>query len=447
LVCEDEWLKIPADDVTSMNVCISDRGGEREIFMEVFHAIFQQRTNESAHASSLREGQQRADYRQTDQPPSRLIGLVILTLIGVWLLAAPPEHPMSRQMHIIVGQAVPIRPSLPVLDGPQGTQAGGGEIPRQNMTAQAPTVPAFCLPTDITCLLDAAMQWATGRLLGIFQPLIDAIDQNPLNFISQTPMCVSACPTQNSPYPQNGTIGAFVTWSIGVADAAVAVFIVLAGYNIMMARQIGASYADVAEFLPRMALAVMAANLCLFFLQFFIDLENALCLEVVHLFAFNLLSTTMVSIFDGHLLSESFLVIALAIILGVMNLLLAWQMLVRLALLFLLIVLAPMGMLCFGLPQTQGYGRLWTSTFAATLFVQFFQVVTLALGGMLISYTQTTGLLNLDAGVVSLLVSTAVISLVLHIPGMIRNWALRPIAQAGLASAQIAGQLISTFAA
>jgi cellulose synthase/poly-beta-1,6-N-acetylglucosamine synthase-like glycosyltransferase len=122
-------------------------------------------------------------------------------------------------------------------------------------------------------------------------------------------------------------------------------------------------------------------------------------------------------------------------------------MLVRLALLFLLIVLAPLGMLCFGLPQTQGYGRLWTSTFAVTLFVQFFQVVTLALGGMLISYTQTTGLLNLDAGVVSLLVSTAVISLVLHIPGMIRNWALRPIAQAGLASAQIAGQLISTFAA
>jgi hypothetical protein len=122
------------------------------------------------------------------------------------------------------------------------------------------------------------------------------------------------------------------------------------------------------------------------------------------------------------------------------------QMLVRLALLFLLIVLAPLGLLCFGLPQTQGYGRLWTSTFAATLFVQFFQVVALALGGMLISSTQTTRLLNLDTGVVSLLVSTAVLYLVLCIPGMIRSWALRPIAQAGLAPAQIAGRLISTFA-
>ena len=114
-------------------------------------------------------------------------------------------------------------------------------------------------------------------------------------------------------------------------------------------------------------------------------------------------------------------------------------MLVRLALLFLLIVLAPLGLLCFGLPQTQGYGRLWTSTSAVTLFVQFFQVVTLALGGMLISSTQTTSLLKLDTGVVSLLVSTAVMYLVLCIPGMIRNWALRPVAQAGLASAEIAG--------
>jgi hypothetical protein len=121
-------------------------------------------------------------------------------------------------------------------------------------------------------------------------------------------------------------------------------------------------------------------------------------------------------------------------------------MLVRLALLFLLIVLAPLGLLCFGLPQTQGYGRLWTSTFTVTLFVQFFQVVTLALGGMLISSTESTGLLSLDTGIVSLLVSTAVIYLVLSIPGMIRNWALRPVAEAGLAPGQIAGRLISTFA-
>jgi len=398
-------------------------------------------------ASSLRDDPPTGDDRLPTQQSSRLVGLVILTLIGVWLLDGISGQAMSMQAHPVPGQAFAISPSFPGSRPFEGTQAGGMEAPGQQTTAQARAIPAFCLPTDITCLLSIAMQWATQQLLGSFQPLIDAVDQSPLNVISQTPLCVSACPTQNSPYPQSPTITTFVHWSIGVVDAAVAVFIVLAGYNIMIARQIGASYADVVEFIPRIALAVMAANLCLFFLQFFIDLENALCLEVVHLFALSMLTNTIASIFDGTVLSTSFLMIALSVILAVMNLLLAWQMLVRLALLFLLIVLAPLGLLCFGLPQTQGYGRLWTSTFAVTLFVQFFQVVTLALGALLISSTQTTSLLNLDTGVVSLLVSTAVMYLALCIPGMIRNWALRPIAQAGLASAQIAGRLISTFAA
>src|SRR5437588_8441201 len=116
--------------------------------MKVFHAIFRQRTHESADACSLREERQRADHRQTDQPPSRLIGLVILTLIGIWVMAALPEHSMSRQAHAVPEQAVPIHPSLPALHAPQGTQAGGGEIPRQNRTAHAPPVPAFCLPTS-----------------------------------------------------------------------------------------------------------------------------------------------------------------------------------------------------------------------------------------------------------------------------------------------------------
>jgi len=410
--------------------------------MIAFYPVLRQRKDDSGDTLDL----QRKDHRQTDQQSYRFVIPIILTLIGIWLLGGIPGRSTGMQAHATPRHALPISPSLPGSRPSEGTQAGGVELPRLTTTAQTPAIPAFCLPTDLNCLLSAAMQWATQQFLGVFQPLIDAIDHNSLNFISQTPLCVSDCPTQDSPYQQNATIGTFVRWSVGVADAAVAVFIVLGGYNIMMARQIGVSYADVAEFIPRIALAVMAANLCLFFLQFFIDLENALCLEVVHLFALNMLSNTIVSIFDGNVQSLGLLMIALAMILGVMNLILAWQMLVRLALLFMLIVLAPLGLLCFGLPQTQGYGRLWTSTFAVTLFVQFFQVVTLALGGILISSTETTGLLNLDTGVVSLLVSTAVIYLVLHIPGMIRNWALRPVAEAGLASVQVAGRLISAFA-
>ena len=382
-------------------------------------------------------------YRNREQHIERsyrFIGLIILTLIGIWLLGSIARPATGRQTHSATSHAV--TPSLSSISGSsslKGTQMGGVDTSDQKTQTQRSAIPAFCLPTDVNCLLNGAAQWAAQGILGVFQPVIDAIDQNSLNFITQTPLCVSACPTNDSPYQQNATIAVFVNWSVGVVDAAVAVFVVLGGYNIMIARQIGASYHEVAEFIPRLALAVMAANLCLFFLQFFIDLENALCLEVSHLFALTVLTNTIIGIFNGNLLSGGLLLFALAIVLGVMNLLLIWQMLVRLALLFVVIVLAPLGLLCFGLPQTQEYGRMWSSTFSVTLFIQFFQVVTLALGGMLISYVQATNLLQLDQAVLSLLASTAVIFLVLRIPSMIRNWALRPIVEAGMATERAAG--------
>ena len=130
-----------------------------------------------------------------------------------------------------------------------------------------------------------------------------------------------------------------------------------------------------------------------------------------------------------------------------MNLLLAGQMLLRLALLVLLMVLAPPAFLCWALPQTQGYARLWTSTFAATVFVQFFQVSALALGAMLISYTSTAHLLNLDRTLLSLLISIAVLYLVLRIPGMLRVYALRPVAEAGPAALRAAQGAVEYAAA
>ena len=198
------------------------------------------------------------------------------------------------------------------------------------------------------------------------------------------------------------------------------------------------------EFLPRLALAVLAANFSLFFIRLFIDLENALNLDVISLFSLTILSNTIVGIFHGNLLGAGLLAFVLAIILGVMDLLLAWQMLLRLALLILLIVLAPLAFLCGALPQTQGYLRLWLSTFAATVFIQFFQVSALAIGGTLISYVTAANLFNLGGSLLSIITSSAVLYLVLRIPGMLRIWALRPIAEAGPAALHAAQGSVET---
>ena len=165
------------------------------------------------------------------------------------------------------------------------------------------------------------------------------------------------------------------------------------------------------------------------------------------LFGLTFLTNTIVGLFQGNLVSAGLLVFLLAMVLGVMNLLLAGQMLLRLALLVLLMVLAPPAFLCWALPQTQGYARLWTSTFAATVFVQFFQVSALALGAMLISYTSTAHLLNLDRTVLALLISIAVLYLVLRIPGMLHVYALRPVAEAGPAALRAAQGAVEYTAA
>jgi len=360
----------------------------------------------------------------------RLLFLTVLTLIGFYVLAGSGIRTAGVPTQAAMSHATTIS-SAPVQQSHQATTlSGAGEsIPQKS------TLPAFCAPFDVNCWLTQAAQWIAQNIFNVLQPLVDAINQSSLNFITQTPAAGTY---------QNATVMQFTTWSISVVNAAVAVFIIIAGYNIMIARQIGADYYELMEFLPRLALAVLAANFSLFFIRLFIDLENALNLDVINLFSLTILSNTITGIFHGNLLGAGLLAFVLAIILGVMDLLLAWQMLLRLALLILLIVLAPLAFLCGALPQTQGYLRLWLSTFAATVFIQFFQVSALAIGGTLISYVTAANLFNLGGSLLSIITSSAVLYLVLRIPGMLRIWALRPVAEAGPAALHAAQGTVET---
>lgn len=301
----------------------------------------------------------------------------------------------------------------------------------------------ICLPLDIPCILHQAAQWVADGILSALQPLMDGITTSSLNFLTQTPV------DGGDGLFQNALVLQLVRWAIGAVDAAVALFLVIGGYNIMISRHIGVRSDEIMEVLTRLVLAVLAANLGLPFVRLFIELENALCLDVVHLAGRTMLTNVITGLFHGDLMGAGFIAFVLAIILGVMMLLLAWQMLVRLALLLLLIVLYPFAMLCSALRQTQGWTRLWLSVFGTTVFVQFFQVILLALGGMLISFVAAANLLQMNSTILSLLTSSAILYLVLRIPRMLQNYALRPIAEAGtmtLNAAQGAAEYVGTTA-
>jgi hypothetical protein len=225
--------------------------------------------------------------------------------------------------------------------------------------------------------------------------VITTLLSSPLNILTQTPPADTYA---------NPTVISWWQAFLAVVDLAVACLVVIGGYNVMVGRYLGLGHSALAEFLPRLILAAGVAHFSLFFLGLFIDLENALCQVALNLAGTEKLTNIILAIFQGNLLGEGLLVWILELILGVMALLLGAQMAVRLALIWILLVLAGPALACLALSQTMGYGRMWLSLVASSVLVQFFQVVTLALGGVLLTSLGATNLLPLDSTLATLVI-------------------------------------------
>ncbi len=331
----------------------------------------------------------------------RILALIVLTLFGLHLLAAGSGvgtgNTLSTRLaapgHASVHTSLVAGPgALPEVGMGAGAASGG------RTSANAPG--AVCLnPLDATCWLQNAAQWMAQQLMGALQPVIGAIMNNPLNILTQTP------PVDTY---QNPTV-------------------------------ITLPHSELAEFLPRLLLAFGAAHFSLFFLGLFIDLENALNMVALNLAGMSMLTNIITALFQGNLAAEGLLVWVLGFVLGVMAILLGAQMAVRLALLWVLLVLSGPGLACFALPQTVGFGRMWLSLTTSAVMVQFFQVVTLALGGMLLTSLGASNVFGVGGTLATLLVCVALLYLVLRIPSIVHRFALRPMMDASRAVAGAAG--------
>ncbi|MHB8595744.1 MAG: hypothetical protein ACYDER_02910 [Ktedonobacteraceae bacterium] len=295
-----------------------------------------------------------------------------------------------------------------------GMGAANTSIERTQAAASAGT----CWnPLDVTCWLQNAAQWIAQQIMNALQPVVTALLQSPLSILTQTP----PADTYNNP-----TVITWWTSFLGVADLALACFVVIGGYNVMVGRYLGLRHSELVEFLPRLLLAFGAASFSLYFLGLFIDLENALCAVAINLAGTSILTNIILSLFQENLL-------------GV-------QMAVRLALLWVLLVLAGPGLACLAFSQTVGFGRLWLSLTASMVMVQFFQVVTLALGGTLITAIGVTNILGLDRTIATILICIALLYLVLRIPGIVSRSALRPMLEASATTTGVAQGAVSYVA-
>jgi hypothetical protein len=212
----------------------------------------------------------------------------------------------------------------------------------------------------------------------------------------------------------------------GVANAGLAVVTVWGGVNMMVHPHLRAPYHGALELLPRVVLSGIMLNFSLDWGGFVVDLNNLLCQAIG--------STTMPAWANlvapptaGAVLMN---LIAVAIYV-VMGLLLLGQMLMRLALVDGLLVIGPLALLCWVLPQTYSWARLWFSTFFGTVFVQSIQVLVLRLGADLIqrlpAMLPAVGADPIEQGrawLATLLLGIAVLQLARKVPRLIPGIAI-----------------------
>jgi len=277
-----------------------------------------------------------------------------------------------------------------------------------------PQLPGIPNPIDWFSNLDPR-KWAgdilNALLTVIGQALLEAIrgfvdwalgfGDSSLNFVTRTP----AEGTYGSP-----TVRSLWDFSRALVNVALAVIVMWGGFNVIVKEHTRSPYHEVMELLPRLILAALAANLTLEFARGLIDANNAIAAGVgqVGLPGYDQASPSQ----------EGIALIFTALAYGIVAVLLVLQMLMRLALIDMLIVLAPVASLLWVLPQTQGWFRWWASLFPITVFQQAVQMMVLRLGSALM-VELTPG--SLSNALLTLLLGIAVCWLTLKVPSLLRG--------------------------
>jgi len=252
-----------------------------------------------------------------------------------------------------------------------------GSVHAQAEPSAAPPTPGEIL-TDpgrvITWAFNAALVNVGSRTTNDLASALGSLLSDDGNVINRTPPELSY---------QSGIVRRLQGQLRGVANVGLAVAAAFGGLNLIVNPHTRAPYHGALELVPRLLVGGVLVNTSLDWGRFAIDVNNGLCAAI----GAGLMPgwRTMLDIDAGGVLLN---LIAIAIYL-VMGLLLIGQMLMRLALVDALLIVAPLGLLCWILPQTQAWARLWFTTFFGTVFVQFVQVAVLQLGTELMQHLAT----------------------------------------------------------
>ena len=303
---------------------------------------------------------------------------------------------------------------------PPAAHGGFGPLvafaPAQPTTAQEAQQPASCGVTDLSsCINDWLNSFTKNTVADWLNMQVGNLAN--LLFIFHTPDQL----TYHAPPVQ-----AMYTYSLGVVGALLTFILAVAGINYMTGRSV-----EWSQTLPQVVMCGIMAWGFQPFIALFIELGNDFIFGMQ--FAVGVQPT-----FPAYGASANAFMDILAFIIELLaDLLLALEALARLALLDLLIAIAPLGIMCYALPQSRAWGRMWAEAFAATILIQPIQTMLVLLGAKMVSLLVTF----FQAGIpplVQILVGLASIILALKVPQLLLSRATHLVSDFHNETARIA---------
>ena len=213
-----------------------------------------------------------------------------------------------------------------------------------------------------------------------------------------------------------------------VTSAALAFIIGWIGLSLITQEPLGARQAGWRELIPRLVLGVVAAAASLWWCALVIDVAHAVSgfiavtLSVTPSHLLRAPVETLLTAVEGGSVGLALLLALIYLIYAFFCLYLLVQMVLRLALIDLLLVLAPAAMGLWILPHSSGWSRHWLRLFVTTVFQQAVQLIALALGIGFLSELAPIGVFEPTRDLIwKLLMSLAFIYLATRVPSMLGN--------------------------
>ncbi len=213
-----------------------------------------------------------------------------------------------------------------------------------------------------------------------------------------------------------------------ITSGALVVIVAWMGLSLIVGDHVGRAQAGWRELVPRLALGLTAAAASLWWCALVIDVADAVSGFIaaeLGVTAGDMLRSTLETLLTAVQVGSVGMALLLALIYLVYAffvLYLVVQMVLRLALIDILLALAPIALGLWILPHTAGWGRHWLRLFMTTVFQQAIQLVALALGiGFLNEYAAIGGADGLQDLMWKLLMSLAFIYLATRVPSLLGN--------------------------